>query len=143
MSPQRWLLRRIRLPQHREIDSAKTKTREENIDAIPHMLIVQRRNCLSQCFRAVGVSPAVVQFGMCFFDRHFQWSVRHCENSQLHKARRRMRELLADARAATSLAVETVHSRSGAVIFTHICDNSRREQPANDHRLPMQAFGYD
>jgi len=37
-----------RLPQHREIDSAKTKTREENIDAITHMLIVQRRNRLGR-----------------------------------------------------------------------------------------------
>src|SRR4029077_6363475 len=48
-----------RLPQHREVDSAKTKTRQKNIDAIPHMLVVQRRNCLSQSVRAVGLGPAV------------------------------------------------------------------------------------
>ena len=53
-----------RRPQHREIDSAKTKTRQENIDAIPHMLVVQCCNCLGQRFRAVGATPAVVQFGM-------------------------------------------------------------------------------
>jgi hypothetical protein len=41
------------LRQHREIDSTKTKTRQENIDAIAHMLIVQRRNRLRQRFRAV------------------------------------------------------------------------------------------
>src|SRR5215469_16466383 len=64
---------------HWEIDSAKTKTRQENIEAIPHMVIVERRNCLSQRFRAVGVSPAVVQFGMRFFNRHLQWSVGHGE----------------------------------------------------------------
>jgi hypothetical protein len=40
------------------VDSAKTKARQENIDAIPHMVIVQRRNRLSQRFRAVGLSPA-------------------------------------------------------------------------------------
>jgi len=55
-----------RFRQHREIDSAKTKPGQENIDAITHMLIVQRRNCLGYRFRAVGVSPAVVQFGMRF-----------------------------------------------------------------------------
>ena len=57
-----------RLPHHREIDSPKTKTRQENIDAIPHMLIVQRRHCLRQRLWAVGVGPAVVQFSMRFFD---------------------------------------------------------------------------
>jgi|SRR5580692_6106407 hypothetical protein len=72
-----------RLPQHREIDSAKTKTREENIDAIAHMLIVQRGNCLSQCFRAVGLSPAVVHLGMCFFYRHLQRCVRHGERNEI------------------------------------------------------------
>ena len=72
-----------RLPHHREIDSPKTKTRQENIDAIPHMLIVQRRHCLRQRLWAVGVGPAVVQFSMRFFDRHLQWSVRHGERNEI------------------------------------------------------------
>ena len=72
-----------RFRQHREIDSAKTKPGQENIDAITHMLIVQRRNCLGYRFRAVGVSPAVVQFGMRFFDRHLQQSVRHGERNEI------------------------------------------------------------
>src|SRR5262249_16082468 len=71
------------LPHHWEIDPAKTKTCQENIEAIPHMVIVERCNCLSQRFRAVGVSPAVVQFGMRFFDRHLQRSVRHCEGNEI------------------------------------------------------------
>jgi CheY-like chemotaxis protein len=71
------------LPHHREIDSAKTKTRRENIDTIPHMVVVERRNCLSHRFRAVGVSPAVVDFGMCFFDGHLQRSVGHRERNEV------------------------------------------------------------
>ena len=71
------------LPHHWEIDSAKTKTRQENIEAIPHMVIVERRDRLSQRFRAVGVSPAVVQFGMRFFNRHLQRSVGHGEGNEI------------------------------------------------------------
>ena len=72
-----------RFRQHWEIDSAKTKTRQEYIDAIAYVLIVQRRNRLGQRFRAVAVSPAVVQFGMRIFDRHLQRSVRHGERNEI------------------------------------------------------------
>ena|SRR5579862_279115 len=72
-----------RLLQHRKIDSAETKTRQKNVEAITHMLIVQCRNCLSQRVRTVGVSPAVVQFGMRLFDRHLQWCVCHGEGNEI------------------------------------------------------------
>src|SRR5271169_3717717 len=42
-----------RLPHHREIDSAKTKARQEDIEAISDMLVVKRRYGLGECFRAI------------------------------------------------------------------------------------------
>src|SRR5271166_2806434 len=44
-----------RLPHHREIDSAKTKTREKNIEAIPDMRVFQRPKGGGESFRAIEV----------------------------------------------------------------------------------------
>src|SRR5437588_3738727 len=47
------------LAHHGEINSAETQARDQNVDAVPHRLIVQRIDGVGHGFRTIGLCPSV------------------------------------------------------------------------------------
>ena len=70
------------LAHHREIDSAETETRKEDVDAIAQRLVMQRLYGLRQRFRAVGLGPSVFDLGVSFINGHPERRVRHREGDE-------------------------------------------------------------
>src|SRR6266852_8168241 len=70
-------------PHHWEIDSAETDSRKEDVDAITQGLVVQRVDRMRQRLRTIRLSPAVIHFGMSFFNGHLQGRVGHRKRDEL------------------------------------------------------------
>ncbi len=66
-------------PHLREIDSAKTETRDQDVYAITQRLVIKRVNSLCYFLRAVRTSPPVLNLCMSLWDGHLQWCVGHLE----------------------------------------------------------------
>ena len=63
----------------REVDSAETHSRDEDVDAIAERLVLERADGVGDGFRIVRKRPATFHFGVGFGDGHLERRVRHFE----------------------------------------------------------------
>src|SRR5256885_12295234 len=61
----------------REIDSAETHARDEDVDAVAERLILERADGVGDGFGIVRKRPAAFHFGVGFGDGHLERRVRH------------------------------------------------------------------